>query len=182
MFKKRVTFELFIWNWGSQYAHILRIFGGNTLVQKDTASNSFIFKIFEDDNLPHNICTPCLNTLKESYKLKQLCESSILFYQNLLASSQAELDEKETEDDCGKFSCCLPIWITEITLKVVDDETQISQVLSEPDKANQECKTYKCTDCTREFKTEKDFLVHQSIHGTELKCNACGKLFHCKLT
>lgn len=67
--------------------------------------------------------------------------------------------------------------IIEIAIKVVEEESQSSQtVLPESDKAN----NHKCTDCMSEFKTEKDFLVHQSIHGTELKCNACDKLFQCK--
>lgn len=79
--------------------------------------------------------------------------------------------------DYGKFSW-LCEYCTQIAVKVVDDATQSSQlILPEPDTTKQ-----KCTDCTSEFKTEKDYLVHQSIHGTELKCNACDKLFHCKLT
>ncbi|XP_066152415.1 zinc finger protein 271-like [Euwallacea fornicatus] len=147
-------------------------------------------EVFEADELPNKVCVTCHEAVIQSYKLKQLCISSNVYCQSLLDETlsrklSSEIDVAISEPDDNLISCdvCDPNTLQESIPSVNSDNIRDSIVLEEQSNNTKDilsCSTvcrYECDTCKNSFNNENDLYIHQSIHISGHRCNACSKTF-----
>ncbi|XP_044727341.1 zinc finger protein OZF-like [Chrysoperla carnea] len=160
-------------------------------------------KIWENDDLPNQICNACFLQLQNTINFKQLCEISDKAFRQIirknkcddLSSNQNYLKNVKDEqfDDYADDHSLIDIKEEDKAENVINEDTTDLNGLEIPTKFEEEndifedikdkhdVETFNCEKCSKEFKKAWVLGVHmhQKHKAKALKCNKCEvKCYH----
>ncbi|XP_076263513.1 uncharacterized protein LOC143198267 [Rhynchophorus ferrugineus] len=143
--------------------------------------------VLENDGWPQYICSECLKLVLQSYKLKQLCTASKSYLEQIAKETQQESniyvtnyfnqESANTELISSKTFSFVTKNYNGLTGVHLIDDTSNTFFPNNDDLIEEHSNNYTCEKCQKNFKFEKDALVHRSIHCFNLTCNNCHKTF-----